>query len=294
VLFDQGTLSNRFQKKPLAVVLDHVPAGIVDYDWSGDDFLASFDKSGNIKWSNLGYYAQIATSDGGVIGQSYSGQSYTFDANGNSTGQIANMPVQSWLGFAYQMGSFDQVSFEPTDEALSFWSSLGGNPSIVNPVAVKLQHTRVFIPYGLYNLPEWECTATSCGLSAPVKDPKDAVFRNNLISAVPAWESVMDVRYSQPNSPQNGSYESISMGLAFPASQCLWFYNLQPKVPPGRLPWTFPCQNDPANGVTQKPRIIFVGMCGFTSTMLNDWTVNTNTQGAHLPRLRFNQHLQRT
>jgi hypothetical protein len=77
---------------------------------------------------------------------------------------------------------------------------------------------------------------------------------------------------------QNGSYESISMGLAFPDSQCLWFDNLQPNILAGHLPWTFPCQNDMASSVTQKPRIIFLGMCGFTSTMLGDWAVNTNTQ----------------
>jgi hypothetical protein len=67
----------------------------VDYDWSGDDFLASFDKSGNVKWSTPGYYAQIATSDGGVIAQSYSGQSYRFDG---STPEFADQVAKScWL-----------------------------------------------------------------------------------------------------------------------------------------------------------------------------------------------------
>jgi hypothetical protein len=102
--------------------------GIVDYDWSGDDFLASFDRSGNVKWSNLGYYAQIATSGGGVIGQSYSGQSYTFDANGNSTGQTS-LPTQSWLGNQYKIGSVEQVALPGTDLASAFavWPWGGSN-----------------------------------------------------------------------------------------------------------------------------------------------------------------------
>ena len=102
----------------------------MDYDWSGDDFLASFDKSGNVKWSNPGYYAQIATSDGGVIAQSYSGQSYTFDANGNSTGQLASLPTQSWTGRAYALGSVEQVAAPLIDtDGSTFWAQAGGNPS---------------------------------------------------------------------------------------------------------------------------------------------------------------------
>jgi hypothetical protein len=101
-----------------------------DYDYDPpDDFLASFDQSGNVKWAKPGYYAQIATADGGVIGQSYSGQSYTFDANGNSTGQVGNMATQSWTGNAYQYGSIDQLMFPATSLASSFaiWPWGGSN-----------------------------------------------------------------------------------------------------------------------------------------------------------------------
>jgi hypothetical protein len=115
----------------------------VDYDWSGDDFLASFDKSGTIKWSNVGYYAQIATSDGGVIGQSYSGQSYTFDANGNSTGQTVTLNPPSngsssgqwpgWLGnvtgsaYSILSGSAFSLASPSTSYATTYAALLGGN-----------------------------------------------------------------------------------------------------------------------------------------------------------------------
>jgi hypothetical protein len=83
---------------------------------------------------------------------------------------------------------------------------------------------------------------------------------------------------SQPNFPSMGSNVSIAMGLLFPALQCLWFNNLQPPPLPGGALWDFGCQNAAVNSVTQKPRVIFLGICGFTNQMLNDWTVDTNTQ----------------
>jgi hypothetical protein len=279
--------------------------------------MVAFTASAQRLWNGPNDSPQIATADNGVIGASGT----TYDQNGNVDGLIANMPTQSWLGYAYQLGPINQVSFEPTDDALSFWSSIGGNPSVVNPVAVKVQRARVFIPYGLYNQPTVPCTDTgtliSCVVSAPVIDPQDSQFRTEAIQAVPPWKTVMDIRIpasgnatvdnyltfatasptgtikrtdsivayighgiAQPNSPQNGSYGSISMGLVFPASQCLWFYNLQPApvVIPLQPPWVFACQNEAVNSVTQKPRIIFLGICGFTNQMLNDWTVDTNTQ----------------
>jgi IPT/TIG domain len=256
---------------------------------------------------------QIATADNGVIGTSGT----TYDQNGNVNGFVPNMPVLSWPSFAYQMAPINQISFMAPQVALSFWGLIDGNPSGDNPVAVKLQHARVFIPYGLYNLPTESCTvtstSTSCLFSAPVINPQDSAFQKEALGAVPAWKSVMDIRIpasgsatignylpfatttttdtiketndivayighgvGQPNSPQNGSYESISMGLLFPSSQCLWFQNLQP--PPLTTPWIFACQNAAVKGVTQKPIIIFLGICGFTSQMLGDWTVDTNNQ----------------
>jgi hypothetical protein len=151
--------------------------GIVDYDWSGDDFLASFDKSGTIKWSNLGYYAQIATSDGGVIGQSYSGQSYTFDANGNSTGLVATLRPppsvssigqwSSWLGnalgsaYSILSGSAFSVASPSTNYASTYAALPGGNHG---GTGTSVQQ-------------EWFPDLPSCPLSPPGQPPcpKEAI-----------------------------------------------------------------------------------------------------------------------
>jgi hypothetical protein len=104
---------------PVLQAQDGTFFGDVEYDWdSYNVYLASFDSSGNIKWTAPNYYAQIATADGGVIAGSYdangnySGQSFTFDANGNSTGE-ATGGTQSWTWNMYQQtpaGSVDSVA----------------------------------------------------------------------------------------------------------------------------------------------------------------------------------------
>jgi hypothetical protein len=146
------------------------------------EIMVAFTQAGQQLWSQPGFTPQIATSDGGVIAHAQSGQAVTFDQNGNQTGQLASLPTQSWTGNGYQIGSVDQVVFTPIDLALSFWSSIGGNPSVVNPVAVRLRHARVFIPYGLYRLP-------TCCFSAPVTDPRDSQISIGGPQGCPALES---------------------------------------------------------------------------------------------------------
>jgi len=72
-------------------------------------------------------WPQITTADGGVIGQS----GIIYDQNGNATGQIANMPTQSWLGGQYQqLGALDSVVAPLVfEDGASFWPTAGGNPS---------------------------------------------------------------------------------------------------------------------------------------------------------------------
>jgi hypothetical protein len=125
------TLPGQIQTlQPVLQAQDGTFFGLVDYDWDyADDFLASFDQSGNIKWSIPGYYAQVATADGGVIAQSYSGKSVTFDANGSATGQLASLPIQSWTGRAYRYGSTVQAALIPTNIATTLWAQVGANPS---------------------------------------------------------------------------------------------------------------------------------------------------------------------
>ncbi len=58
-----------------------------DYN-TGDNDMVAFDAAGNVRWTVPNETPQIATADGGVIGQS----GITYDQNGNATGMIANMP----------------------------------------------------------------------------------------------------------------------------------------------------------------------------------------------------------
>jgi hypothetical protein len=97
---------------------------------SGSSMIA-FDQSGNTKWMQPGYTPQIATSDGGVIAPSQSGQAVTFDQNGNVTGQIANMPTQSWFGNAY-LGNgaiFQVTDAMPASATEDFWVDQDANQS---------------------------------------------------------------------------------------------------------------------------------------------------------------------
>jgi hypothetical protein len=86
--------------------------------------MIAFTSSGNTLWMGPNDTPQIATADGGVIGASGT----TYDANGNVTGQIANMPTYSWKG-AYQLGSADSVvpGLDIAVMAATYAATRGGN-----------------------------------------------------------------------------------------------------------------------------------------------------------------------
>jgi hypothetical protein len=82
-----------------------------------------------VRWTVPNYSPLIATADGGVIA-TWDGVSATiFDQNGSATGQMANVPTQSWQGSVYQLGSVDRMSAPPINMALSLWAWTAGNPS---------------------------------------------------------------------------------------------------------------------------------------------------------------------
>jgi hypothetical protein len=93
----------------------------------------AFDTSGGLRWSVAeNYQLQIATADGGVIATDYfSGSAITLDQNGNVTGQMASLPIQSWTGNEYtSFGSVASISMPPVFPAGdSFWPQANGNPS---------------------------------------------------------------------------------------------------------------------------------------------------------------------
>ncbi len=87
-------------------------------------YMVAFDQTGNVRWSVPNEQPQIATADGGVIGQS----GITYDQNGNATGQ-SDLATQSWTSYAYRMGSIEQILANPIYYALSFWAFQAGNES---------------------------------------------------------------------------------------------------------------------------------------------------------------------
>jgi len=64
----------------------------------GINIMMAFASSGQQLWSQPNYAPRIATSDGGVIATSPSGQAVTFDQNGNADGQMGNLLTYSWKG----------------------------------------------------------------------------------------------------------------------------------------------------------------------------------------------------
>jgi hypothetical protein len=109
--------------------------------------MVSFDAAGNVRWVVPNETPAIATADGGVIGAS----GITYDANGNATGQISDMPTQSWTGNAYQNdpGQTQQVLSKPTVVATTFWPGSAQSPPGANasgtPVAVQTAQVRLHV-----------------------------------------------------------------------------------------------------------------------------------------------------
>jgi hypothetical protein len=89
-----------------------------------------FDASGEIKWTLAGYRPKIATADGGLIASTDEGNSYVFDGDGNATGQLGSLPIESWRGNSYQYGSVDQFASLPSrTSGISRWPYSGGYQS---------------------------------------------------------------------------------------------------------------------------------------------------------------------
>jgi hypothetical protein len=122
---------------PIAPVLQEqdgsfVGTAVVGYDANNNPLtsMVSFDQTGNVRWTVPGnYQPQIATADGGLIATDPSGAAITFDQNGNVTGQMASLPIPSWTGVAYRLGSVDQVVSLPISVATTLWDFQAANES---------------------------------------------------------------------------------------------------------------------------------------------------------------------
>jgi len=110
---------------PVLQAQDGSFVGITGQDCSvGYGGMVSFDAAGNVRWIVPNDCPQIATADGGVIGQS----GITYDQNGNATGQVV-MAAQSWTMNEYLDGPVTQLALNPYLFALSYWPFPEGNDS---------------------------------------------------------------------------------------------------------------------------------------------------------------------
>jgi hypothetical protein len=94
---------------------------------TGNNDMVAFDATGNVRWMVPNEQPQIATADGGVIGQS----GITYDQNGNATGQVRT-GVPNWAGQIYTVGtSTSGVELDSSwvNFGSGFASVPGGNPS---------------------------------------------------------------------------------------------------------------------------------------------------------------------
>jgi hypothetical protein len=89
--------------------------------------MVAFDATGNVRWVVPNETPQIATADGGVIGQS----GITYDQNGNVTGTSQDPGgVTNWQGQFYNFGASGvQQIYSWVGYGAGFWSVAGGSPS---------------------------------------------------------------------------------------------------------------------------------------------------------------------
>jgi hypothetical protein len=119
----QPQLPNGESIKPVLQAQDGSFVGVL-WDSSTNNLdMVAFDAGGATRWIVPNEQPQIATADGGVIGQS----GITYDQNGNATGMM-NLLTYSWLGYAYQSDPA-QVRALPLYAASGFWWLLSANNS---------------------------------------------------------------------------------------------------------------------------------------------------------------------
>lgn len=124
--------------KPALQLEDGSFIGTVEVWWpSFSHSMIAFDASGNMRWSVQGNYQPlIATADGGIVAQGLDpdtdtpvGPAVIFDQSGNVTGQMGDIPVYSWVGNAYRVGSIDQIMANSLLLMPSWWPLWKSNSS---------------------------------------------------------------------------------------------------------------------------------------------------------------------
>jgi hypothetical protein len=129
VTWDQG---GHLSASPVQVVLqleDDSFAGTVGY--FPNVTILVFNTAGEIKWTLPGYSPAMATPGGGLIAGNATG-THAFDGDGNAIGQVASVPIYSWVKAAYTFRSgsgLAQVVAPNIEWGTSFAAMPYGNPS---------------------------------------------------------------------------------------------------------------------------------------------------------------------
>jgi hypothetical protein len=269
--------------------------------------MIAFDASGNVRWIVPNETPQIATADGGVIGQS----GITYDQYGNATGMIPNMPTYSWTENAYTDGPVDQVSAALVDFALSFKSSI--NPLVYgmaqNGTAVKYVPSPMFIPAtlteynGVFNL-------ATVGSSYLQEIADLSQYYHTAVNAIsPTHVALyplllgqatklrflgalgitnMIVGYIDHGQIVEDQHQTNARGLCFsngciaPAALDNWTYNGSPY----QLNTTQPSGQEIVleNGFTPKAKVVFLAACGIDANFLAQWHLAAQGQALIVPQ----------
>ncbi|MFY9726260.1 MAG: hypothetical protein WB579_12515 [Bryobacteraceae bacterium] len=189
--------------------------------------MAAFDATGNVRWTVPNEQPQIATADGGVIGQS----GITYDQNGNATGQIS-LATYSWLGYAYQDGPVTQVVARQLYAAESFWPFAGANNSGNGTAASQPQYP-----------PLPTCTATQ-GCVGPREAIYNALADLIVRLSAPAVSGAAQSKvFSLLGTDSNGVPLTTQTFIAYLTKKKPGFYDgLRSTFCIGALvPWSTPC-----------------------------------------------------
>jgi hypothetical protein len=191
--------------------------------------MVAFDATGTVRWTATGYDPKIATADGGVIATDDSGMAYTFDKDGNATGQIGSLPIYSWYGDAYQTGSVRKLVTDVLLVASGLWPFRSGNQSANKSAAPNPQYA-----------PLDKCTQTP-GCVGPYDAIYNALYdlERRLASGTVDTQKL----FGKLGSDADGKPLNTSTFLTYLKANRPHFYNgLKSKFCYARLtPWSEPC-----------------------------------------------------
>jgi len=258
---------------------------------TGNNDMVAFDATGNVRWMVPNDQPQIATADGGVIGQS----GITYDQNGSATGQTTPT-TQSWLGYAYQDGSVTQVRAKPVDFGLSFAALKGGSPS-ANGTDVKLVRNEIFLPAGIgsaaqnttyLNQTQKNISSTNIAVDvllngqATLGKFKGALATTNTIVTYMAHGLELQMPNGQTTNAVGLCFGSNSNSCIVPQPLIMSTtgdgtpYQI---LPPAGMTWdVFP------NGFAPKAKVVFVAACGVDANFIAQWHLQSSGQALIVPQ----------